>query len=201
MQDKYLEYHNKRFEFYKDNVKSLWGSEYSQQVRFKVFAKHFDLRNANILDVGCGFGDLFGFLKANNINFSNYSGFDINENHLGVAQKKYPAANFQLVDLLKDETTDQFDFVFASGIFFLKCDNWTEYFLKMVKKMFKLSKKGIAFNLLSCHSVSPDDVSYYSKPKEIVALLTKELSPFIILDHSYKQNDYTLFIYKHSNEI
>lgn len=201
MQEKYLDYHNKRFDIYKDDVKSLWGSEYSQKLRFKVFTRQVNLTNADVLDIGCGFGDFYGYLKENNVKIKSYLGFDINQNHLSVAKEKYPETDFNLVDILEDEVSKTFDFVFASGIFFLKCENWEDYFLQMIKKMFALSKNGIAFNLLSCHSVNPDEVSYYSNPAEILSLITKNVSPFAILDHSYKQNDYTFFIYKSIDKI
>ena len=49
---------------YGENVRSLnWGSQQSQHLRFEAMTNNLDLNNQTILDVGCGFGDFYKFLK------------------------------------------------------------------------------------------------------------------------------------------
>ena len=60
-----LKLYNKRF---KDkllpNYRKLgWGSKKSQDLRFKILIDRWNLENKSILDIGCGFGDFYFFLK------------------------------------------------------------------------------------------------------------------------------------------
>ena len=40
-----------------------WGSKKTQKIRFENIYKYFDKNNFSVLDVGCGLGDFYLFLK------------------------------------------------------------------------------------------------------------------------------------------
>ena len=40
-----------------------WASPQSQEARFQVLADEVPLAGKTLLDVGCGLGDLYGFLR------------------------------------------------------------------------------------------------------------------------------------------
>lgn len=64
---------------------------------FKYFKKHIN-KNDTILDLGCGNGRLYEFIK--DIDGINYIGIDNNSTLTGIAQKNYPSAKFVVGNLL-----------------------------------------------------------------------------------------------------
>ena len=83
-----LHYHSERLSKYGQNVRSLWGSTESQRIRFKILAEMGDFNNKSVLDVGCGFGDFYTFLREQNIHPAKYCGIDISENYVKNAIKR-----------------------------------------------------------------------------------------------------------------
>ena len=92
--------------FYDDNVSKhgndirsvAWGSKESQENRFLVFSEMTDLEGKDILDVGCGLGDLYGWLKSRFKSF-NYTGVDITSSMIDEASKSYPDAEFKVQNI------------------------------------------------------------------------------------------------------
>jgi hypothetical protein len=64
-----------------------------------------------------------------------------------------------------------------------------------VKKTFSLAKCGVGVNFLSSMSQRKDGVSYYCNPASCVKLLMK-ITPFVVLRHDYRQNDFTIYLYR-----
>ena len=77
-----------------------WGSRKTQVLRFENIYKYFNKDNFSVLDVGCGLGDFYKFLKKKKIKFK-YSGIDINEDFINICKKKYKKANFIKSHFLK----------------------------------------------------------------------------------------------------
>ena len=99
------------------------------------------MNNHSILDVGCGFGDLFGYLKKNKTDFD-YLGCDINEKIINVAKDQYPDVTFVVHDFLDLKLEKKYDWVIASGIFNFKLNDNEIYIQKMLTKMFQSCKIG-----------------------------------------------------------
>jgi len=70
LQKRYKSYFSKRYEEFGDSVKTLWGGEESQKQRFDVLLSIGDLNGKSVLDVGCGFGDLYGYLRQRKVDIS-----------------------------------------------------------------------------------------------------------------------------------
>ena len=83
------------------DVRALdWGSRASQAQRFAVQASIADLRGACILDVGCGQADFFAWLAAQGI-ACDYSGVDLSPAMIAHCRGRFPAQEFQVLDLLE----------------------------------------------------------------------------------------------------
>ena len=73
------------------DAKSLdWSSKKAQEDRFKILTDIGDLSGCKILDVGCGFGDLYKWLNKQEIQV-NYTGIDI-KNFIKIAREKTSAS-------------------------------------------------------------------------------------------------------------
>lgn len=128
------------------------GWTYSDKIgNFELLTRIADyadspLSRSTVLDVGCGTGDLYEYL----LQFEDvaYTGVDIFEKGIEKAKVKFPNGLFLVGDFL-DLNLTPFDYVFSSGAMTTKLDNDNYQILfSWVKKMWKLAKKGVVFNLL-----------------------------------------------------
>lgn len=211
MQDKsrQIEYYEALVEKYGDHYLALdWKSPDSQKLRFRVFEDLFTItgkkNNFSVLDIGCGFGDLFGYFKKSGYKFD-YAGYDISPKIIEMAKKKYPDGMFELKDILEDDKPKQYDFVFCCGalnINFEKKENHLDFIGSMLLRMFELCKIGAGINFLSSQAIYhlPDESFsqsqyFYSKPEDIVRF-TRGMTSRYILRHDYHPGDFTIYLIK-----
>ena len=193
-----LEYYKKLITEHDDNSSQAqgWASNETENTRFKIFTKIGDLNNSSILDVGCGFGDLYDFLKKKDLNFT-YKGIDINPEMIKVARDKHQDVYFETVDFCAYNLEEKFDYVFCSGALSFKIKNYKQFYFNYIEKMFELSNIGIAFNMLnSKNNVNSEDEKLFatysiSEVEEFCSNLTKKIT--ILQD--YLPNDFTFFLY------
>ena len=92
-------------------------------------------------------------------------------------------------------SVDFFDYVIASGIFFLRKEDPMGHMEKVVSAMFQKSIKGIAFNSLSAWALEKTEREFYAEPQKVLEFC-KKLSPHIILRHDYHPADFTVYVFK-----
>ncbi len=183
-----LKFYKDTLNKYGDDPKGVgWKSFESQQIRFKVLSEIGDLRGKSVLDVGCGLGDFYRYLIPLT---TNYIGYDIVPEMVMVARRKYPGVNF-----FSEFPNEKFDFVFASGVFNLPEEHWVDKTFNMISDMFDHCNIGVGINFLSDYSKTKDNVSKYTNPSEILKF-TSMLTGKWILRHDYKNNDWTIYLYK-----
>jgi SAM-dependent methyltransferase len=202
--------------YYTEKVKTFgttpkgvdWNSEESQQMRFEQLTKVISGdEKFSILDYGCGYGSLFGWLEEQKKSFL-YEGFDISEEMLSEARKRYG------MSFGSDVTTGrlfgnkippsvEFDYVIASGIFNVKLDKtdkeWKAYITSTLRKMNKLSEKGFAFNILTKYSDKEfmKDNLYYADPGYWFDFCKKNFSKHVALLHDYPLYEFTILVKKY----
>jgi SAM-dependent methyltransferase len=96
-----------------------WKSQKTQEARFNALLAVDDLKNKSILDLGCGLGCLYGYLKEIGWN-GEYTGMDILDMMVKGARNRFPGVDFEKRDILLDPPRRQWDYIFISGIF-LNC--------------------------------------------------------------------------------
>lgn len=193
---KYKDYFEKSYAEHGESIEAVGWNAKSQRQRFEVLCQIGDLEGKNILDVGCGFGDLYKFLGKENISINRYLGIDINERFTRIARKRYPDTLFYCGDILDFQPPESIDYSLASGIFFLSDPQWEEHFIAVCKKLLHISNVGIGFNLLSIYSEKDNSGQYFASPWKILKLAMEKISLKIVLRHDYRSNDFTIFIYK-----
>lgn len=170
-----------------------WTDDQSQLIRFQALIEVGDLEEKSILDVGCGLGDLYQFLKLNFDNFS-YLGIDLVLELIEQARKKYPSAQFQNWDIM-DFPEKSFDFVLSSGAMSFKVPDHKEKYFQMIRKMFNLAQEGVAFNMLDKKGHVDDDLFAAYDDKEIVSFCLT-LTPNVRLVNGYSSQDFTIYLYR-----
>lgn len=106
------------------------------------------LNDTSVLDVGCGTGDLYKYLRQEGV--KKYLGIDIYHMSVKYARMKYPEGKFETSDFLEFQTNQQFDYVFSSGALaaVLETDNY-QMMAAFIAKMWSLATIGVAFNFLT----------------------------------------------------
>lgn len=193
---KYVDYFEDLYSQFGHSVESLGWNDKSQIQRFEVLSSIGDLNGKSILDVGCGFGDFYAYLQKAGISPSEYTGYDLMQKFISWAKVLHPKGTFYCGDFLSAYISSPFDYVFASGLFFMKLDNWEAHMLNMITKMFEISEIGVGVNFLSIHNPHKDKAYQYSNPIEILKILMEKVTTRITLRHDYRQNDFTLFLYR-----
>jgi SAM-dependent methyltransferase len=115
----YIERYSNRLATFGYSPETLgWGKKGRQFLRFSVLAAEALLRpECSVLDVGCGFADLYDFLIQNGWH-GRYVGIDIVKSLLDVAQTRHPQLDLFEMDIADAHSQiGEFDFVLACGIF------------------------------------------------------------------------------------
>jgi SAM-dependent methyltransferase len=178
-----------------------WNSAESQTIRFEQLAKVVDPpQGFSLIDYGCGYGALAGFLKARGYHFR-YTGYDLLESMVLEGRQLFgDDPNCTFTSQERDLPTA--DYAVASGIFNIKFqsgdEDWTAYVLGILRRMHELSSKGFAFNMLTSYSDSdhmrPD--LYYADPCFIFDYCKRHFARNVALLHDYGLYDFTILVRK-----
>ncbi len=174
-----------------------WGAKGRSRIRFEVLAAQWDLRDARVLDVGCGFGDLYGYLRERGADGVRYTGVDINPSLLAVARERYPDARFVEADFLAGGFTEPADFVFTSGMFNHRLDDNLGFVGGMFERFDAVAAKGFGANFLSDRVEYRLEHTYHADPCHILGLAYR-YSNNVVLRNDYMPYEFTVFVNKAS---
>jgi SAM-dependent methyltransferase len=167
------------------HVSAQWSSRESQEARYAILAQIADLQGADVLDFGCGTGHLATYLAQQGVNVR-YTGVDIVQEFLELARNKHPHHRFGLIQDF--EGGEMFDWVLVSGVFNNRTENNGSFFRNYISRLWKMSKKGIAFNLMSAYVDFEDPELWYADPGDVYAFM-KSLTPFVAIRNDYVVKD------------
>jgi len=179
-----------------------WASPQSQRARFEALARHVELAGRSLLDIGCGLGDLLGFLRGRRIDVR-YTGVDILDKMVAAARERHPDGLFVHADIFHPTPAADrpvfepasFDVTFCSGAFNLNLGNNEQFLPHAVAEMVRLARHAAVFNLLHHRTKSQDDTYFYFDPKKIPSL-TKGLDVTVQVVDDYLHNDFTVICRK-----
>lgn len=199
-----------RFEKFGYDVKTLgWGSKQQQEYRFhQLIDENINYKDKVILDIGCGFGDLYSFLVDEKISFKKYIGTDINPDLISKAEELHPHKNteFSTTNIIEDSNLDYLraDIGIMLGVlnFNLKDKfNNIEFSKIAITKAFALVNDVLIVDFLSDYKDSgypEEDFVYYHKPEQILSYALT-LTQNVVLKHNYSpipQKEFIVFLYK-----
>ena len=169
-----------------------WENEQAQELRFEVL-KNIFFQGASVLDVGCGLGNLYDYLKKQGYNF-NYTGVDILPEMIFRAKEKNPKAEFFSANIFEDDLFGdrKFDVIYASGIFNIELGNNDDFLRNALQRFVSLSNKFVVFNLLHARSATKEPGYYYQTPDTVQKLFPPVKKIFFIDD--YLDNDFSTIL-------
>jgi SAM-dependent methyltransferase len=182
-----------RLEHFREGYQILdWENHEAQFIRFRVLTEKVDLTERSILDVGCGVGELYGYLLEKGIR-CRYTGIDILPGMIREASERYPSGKFLQGDVIEEGPfpDGSFDVVFCSGIFNLCMGDNYEYLSRAVDSFLTLADHFVLFNLLSCDSPDKADKYFYYVPDRVIGLLESKVHRLEVVT-GYLPNDFTI---------
>jgi SAM-dependent methyltransferase len=190
--------------FYEDHVRRFgysyralgFGRRSSQEKRFAAIANLGAFHGKQILDVGCGFGDLLAWLNARGIE-PRYTGLDICQPMIERCRRRFSGtgARFMIGDALTFVTDEPYDYIVASGIFGYKAADTRQRVQPTLERLFDLTRFGLAVNFLSRRAPARSPGRLYLHPADVLQFALK-LTPAVRLDHTYMPNDFTVCMYR-----
>jgi SAM-dependent methyltransferase len=188
-------YYGEKLKAYGDDARSLGWTPGGRKVRFDTLAGIGHLNGSRVLDVGCGFGDFYGYLRDSGIQ-TDYTGIDICPDFISIAREKYPEADFEIADFDEWNTGKTFDWVFAAGIFTIRLSDNEEFIQNTLRRMFDCCRKGFAADFLRpLYDDAAGDIYWRPQPEEIVKIC-RGLSRRYVLRCDYMADEFCIYVYK-----
>jgi SAM-dependent methyltransferase len=199
------EFYNHNLESYGPGAKGVgWKNEEAQSTRFAQLAKLLPLQeNFSINDLGCGVGDLADYLEKRGFTDFLYTGYDVLEKMVRLAEEKHaslPNCKFVLINSANELLSA--GFTIASGIFNLRYSNtdqqWLSYIIDTLQQMHEKSERGFAFNALTKYADADkmQEYLYYADPLYLFDYCKRHFSRNVALLHDYNQYDFTILVRK-----
>ena len=174
-----------------------WRNRENQRLRFSQLVRALDLGTEPFTanDLGCGLGDLYGYLKDEGLPVRGYRGYDLSEKMLAAARERVGDDG----DLVRaDRVTESADYSFACGIFNTKLDasdgEWLGYMKSVLANLNEHSERGFAFNSLTTYVEFREDHHFYGDPAELFRFCKEEISPRVTLLHDYPLWEWTIAV-------
>lgn len=153
-----------------------WESQEAQEGRFSVLVDYLPHEGISILDVGCGMGDLHGYLSTHGVT-AEYTGVDISGKLIEEGTRKCPDLELVATDIFSNDTAINgrlFDVVYCSGVFNLNLGNNYEFLSKAMDVFNRFSTRFVVFNLLSSQTPEKHDQRYFYYDKSRVDEILKK---------------------------
>lgn len=209
------DYYSELYLQYGQDERSLGWTKNKQNIRFHELIKHILMKNrtaqVSLLDIGCGFGDLYTYIRANKLPIS-YYGIDIMPDFIEIAQKNHEDIrdNFLLAEFLEwkeNEMTKRlpmkWDWIVESGFFGHKLfeteEEMYDYIYRVMKKGMELCEVGICFDFLSDkvdYRTSQND--FHASPEKILEM-AYGFSRNVVLDNSTMPFEFNITIWKNDS--
>ncbi len=172
-----------------------YNSVQEQQIIYSVLMNmDISYTTDSILDVGCGAGDLYQFIKDKTIK---YTGIDYNPNLINLAKLKFPDTEFKALDLFNLPKEEKYDWVIGASLFIIPMhDDMVTYTKMCIDRMYSTCNKGMSFNARSTmfEMDRPEHIQWYN-PMYIFEYCARKYKK-VILRHDYMSEDFTVYIYK-----
>jgi SAM-dependent methyltransferase len=164
-------------------------------------AKECPTQPARLLDVGCGAGHLYEYLRERGVANVAYSGLDLSPKFVSLCRGKFPDVPFYQADLLQDAIElPAFDYVVMNGVFTekreLSHEAMFDYFGAFLKRAFALAGVGMAFNVMSKHVEWEREDLFHLSMHALGEFLTREVSRHFVIRNDYGLYEYTAYVFK-----
>jgi len=189
--------YEERFRQYGDDLRTLnTGKGDKLRIQHTAHASIGDLENTTLLDIGCGLGYYYKFLRDQSIPIR-YIGYDIVPSFIEANRQQFPEAEFEVRDISQDGIAHEADYVCMCQVFnnrYEDVDN-DSVVRSALEAACKAERRGVSIDMLGDYVNYHEDHLFYFSPERMFSY-AKSLTPFVSLRHDYLPFDFTLFLYK-----
>lgn len=174
-----------------------WGRHGKQHIRFAVLAAEAIAQpESSVLDVGCGFADLYDFLTAHGWR-GRYTGVDVVPGLLRVARARHPGLDIRELDIAR-ETLELHEFVIASGVANTALPHTLhdEHVQTIVRALFSHARQTAAIDFLSTWVDFIGEGAAHTDPAWALGI-ARTLTRRVALRHDYLPFEFALFLHRH----
>ncbi len=179
-------FYQKQYDRYGVSAEGVaWDSSRTQRRRFAALVSMIgDVGQASLVDAGCGFGDLYLYLREQGASPKSYTGIDLCAPMVAEAKRRTECTILQR-DVLR-QALPVADWYVASGSMNLLSRMETRLF---IQRCFEKSRKGFVFNLLEGRE-REGEFSYWH-PHEIREMC-RAFTEKIEIKEGYLEGDFTV---------
>lgn len=187
-----LKRYSERVRLYGDSPLTLGWTKGKHLLRYHILLNQWKFNGETLLDFGCGFGDMYGYIRKLGLNLI-YRGYDINPDLISIGKTKYPDIELSTEDIFSFDVPKSFDFAVSSGVHNLKLeDNW-----KFIEQTFErfafLCRKGFALNFVSNKVNIFDEHLYHADPARVLNL-AYSYSKKVVLRNDYMPFEFSIIV-------
>jgi len=168
-----------------------------QILRFRTLTRFVDLAQiTSVLDVGCGFGDFYDFLRSHGCQ-ARYVGIDFIEELIKVGQRVYPDADLRTMTPSEFPENESFDLVLGCGIFNAPhaTEELTRHHIEnTLREMFRRAKLAVTADFISAYVDHRDEHVHYRLPEHVFQT-ANQLTKRVILAHNYQPFELAVCLY------
>jgi len=162
------------------------GSEEKQAIRQWVHASALRGDRPSILEVGCGLGDFYRYLIAQNRDCV-YHGYDVVPEYVGECQRIYPRAKFDVRNIFLEGIDGSYDTIVMSQVLnnrYQKSDNM-KVMQRALELAFQHTRVSVSVDMLSTYVDFRNPDLFYYPPEEIFRM-AKAVAPRVLMRHDYR---------------
>ena len=176
------------------------GSEEKQAMRHRIHAFALQGKHPSVLEIGCGLGDFYQYLRHHGRDCS-YRGYDIVPEYISECRRHFPEAAFELRNIFTDDINGAFDTVVMSQVLnnrYQKSDNMT-VLERALNVAFLHTRVSVTVDMLSTYvDFRNPDLFYYSP--EDVFRIAKAIAPRVVMRHDYRAFEFCVQLFHEEAE-
>jgi len=169
-----------------------WISKKNQEIRFKIllYLLPRDLSLMTIVDAGCGYGDLYPYMKRKNRLPKEYIGIDYLEDMFGIAREQTEYSEIIIRDIT-DGPLPRADYYISSGALNITTKFETYLF---IRNCFEACKSGFIFN--SLHGDKVCNIYNYLSKNDIDSMANEFNVREVLIIDDYLEDCITVGFFK-----
>lgn len=175
--------------------RTLGWNKRRHKLRYEMLLSSWPPETASVLDVGCGFGDLYGFCQASGRSHWQYTGIDIVGELVDEGRRRYPDADLRTLDMDREGLPGSPDVIVASGLFNHGLRDNMAFVAACFERFAAHAGIGFAVNFMSPTAERRYDHIFYADPAAVLACAWK-VSRRVMVRHDYMPFEYTVLVFK-----
>ncbi len=188
--------YGERYRTFGYDPRTLGWTKGKEKLRYKILLDRWRVGGCgSVLDVGCGFGDMYAYCMQSGFGRWKYTGVDLVPELIAEGKVRFPDADLRVLDMDLEPLPTGYDVVVASGVFshILK-DNYA-FIETCFSRFFESSKVGFAANFMSTTADIRPNHLFFANPSLILEIAHR-FSKRVCLLHDYMPFEFTVHVFK-----